>query len=316
MPQVIIARKQGTKTMGLRIFQLDQAGRRRIAWMYHAAFVILLAHFALVYLHPGYFYTPPSYAGGGNGHSVQNPANVKTVGDRRMLFGGDQPGQDFDITVFRLDPDQLHYGLGREAFPALIAPAFVTADKANQWLLSEARVLAVKVGEEVKVYPIDLLIRHEVVNDVVGGRPIFAAYCILADLGAVYDRKQGEHTLTFAVSGYTYADPAVWEGMDAFVLWDRETQSLWWPPIAKAVSGPLLDAPLRLLDETLWSQTTWGVVRQVHPHALVLEQNQDLDRPTHWSALELPAATTQPDAPAAPQPTAEPAPRWGKNQPW
>ena len=51
-----------------------------------------------------------------------------------------------------------------------------------------------------------LLRRHEVVNDEVGGTPVFAAYCILADLGAVYDRPQGDHTFTFAVSGYTYAD--------------------------------------------------------------------------------------------------------------
>jgi hypothetical protein len=35
---------------------------------------------------------------------------------------------------------------------------------------------AVPPSEEIKVYPVSLLVRHEVVNDVVAGRPIFAAY--------------------------------------------------------------------------------------------------------------------------------------------
>ena len=40
-----------------------------------------------------------------------------------------------------------------------------------------------------------------------GGVPIFVAYCYLADLGAVYDRRlTSGHTLTFALSGYTYSD--------------------------------------------------------------------------------------------------------------
>ena len=83
-----------------------------------------------------------------------------------------------------------------------------------------------------------------------------AAYRILADLGAIYDRIVDERLYTFALSGYTYFDPAVWNGMDGFVLWDRETESLWWPLIGKSVSGPILNTPMKVYDQTACAQTT------------------------------------------------------------
>ena len=130
------------------------------------------------------------------------------------------------------------------------------------------------------------LTRHEVVNDVIGGEEVFAAYCILADLGAIYKRTYGEETLTFAVSGYTYFDPGIWEGLDGFVLWDRETESLWWPLIDKAVSGSLKGVKLRKLEEAFWEDTDWQTIKEKYPSAMVMVPNQDFERPPHWNRLE------------------------------
>ncbi|NBC16180.1 MAG: DUF3179 domain-containing protein, partial [Bacteroidetes bacterium] len=200
----------------------------------------------------------------------------------RYLWGGEDPEQHFVVDNLILEPEQFHYGIGREHFPALIEPAFVAAEAADAWLPDTARVLGLQVGDDVRAYPIDLLIRHEVVNDVVGGEPVFAAYCILADLGAVYDRRIDGRVHTFALSGYTYYDPEVWDGMDGFVLWDRETESLWWPLIGKAVSGPMLHTPLPVYDEDRWTQTTWGAWKAQHPEAQVLEPGQDVEPPASW----------------------------------
>jgi len=287
--------------------------RQRLRVMYHVLFVLLLAHFALVYLMPGYFHNNSRHVRGwtGSSFSTSSPAShvIEHDDGTRLLYGGEDESMHFDIDTFHLNPAQLNYGLGREAFPALIKPEFVSAAEASQWLGHGDRVLVVRINNKVRVYPVELLIRHEVVNDVVDGVPIFAAYCILADLGAVYDRRLGDHTLTFAVSGYTYADPGVWDGMDAFVLWDRETESLWWPPIGKAVSGALIDQPLKLLDEAQWSQTTWGEVVQKHPHAMVLQRGQDFERPQQWTRLDQP--TPESVVESSEPPTI--APRWGQN---
>lgn len=292
------------------------SSHRRLWIMYHAMFVLLLGHLILVYLFPGYFHDPRGQIRGLptiSGSATRDKSHVIERDDgARLLNGGQDESMHFDITTFRLNPANLKYGIGREAFPALIDPKFVSTAEARAWLGPDDRVLAVRIKDEVRVYPVELLIRHEVVNDVVAGVPIFAAYCILADLGAVYDRRMGDHTLTFALSGYTYSDPDVWDGMNAFVLWDRETESLWWPPIGKAVSGALVDQPLELLDEAQWSQTTWGQIVAKHPQAMVLQRGQDFERPESWPGLD------EPLQPSVAGSVEEPAiaPRWGDNAAW
>ncbi len=198
---------------------------------------------------------------------------------RRWLFGGHEPGQAFDITEFRLDPKQLNFGLGREAFHALVAPEFGRPGDPDVSINDSTRVLAVVINGEAKAYPIHLLRGHEVVNDTVGGRPIFAAYCVLADLSAVYDREMEGHVYTFAVSGYTYADKDIWNGLNAFVLWDRDTESLWLPTIGQGVSGPMIDVPMRLTPKEFWRDITWGEFRREFPNAVVMKADQRLQTP-------------------------------------
>lgn len=230
---------------------------------------------------------------------------------RRLLWGGEDESDHFDITEFRLNIDQLKYGLGREWFPALIEPQFISIEEAYKSFQDPARVLVVIVNGDSRIYPIDTLKTHEVVNDVIGGVPVFAAYCYLANLGAIYDRRYGEHVLTFAVSGYTYHDPDVWDGLNAFVLWDRETESLWWPPLGRAVSGTLMDAPLKLLDTSLWMQSTWGEACARFPEALVLKPDVKFVASSSWMQLDLNSEDiAEPSLSSTSRPHNPIAPRW------
>ena len=222
------------------------------------------------------------------GENERGPRQVVERDGKSYLFGGEDSSQDFDVTKFRLNPAQLHYGIGREKFAALIAPEFLTAGEANGVFPDTEPVLGLSIDGEAKAYPISLLTRHEVVNDVVGGKPIFAAYCVLADLGAVYDRQLAGHTYTFALSGYTYSDPKVWGGLQAFVLWDRDTGSLWLPTIGKGVSGPMIDVPLQLIPQEDWERTTWSDFKAKHPNAVVLKPNQEMKAPESWKPYEGP----------------------------
>ena len=168
------------------------------------------------------------------------------------------------------------------------------------------RFLLLNMDGVRKAYSIKDLTRHEIVNDEVNGKPVMAAYCILADLGAVYDRTLLEKEFTFALSGYTYYDDDVWDGMDGFVLWDRETESLWWPLIGEAVSGPMKGSKMKVLPEENWQQTTWEVIKQNYDDVLVLEPGQDFERPTEW--------TKYIDIQLVKEEGESVAPRWGENK--
>ena len=208
------------------------------------------------------------------------------VDGKKMLYGGKDSTQHFNITDYDLKDEQFHYGIGRERFPALLKPKFITVQEADSVWADSTRFILAHAGNEVKAYSVKDLTRHEVVNDVLNGEPIMAVYCILADLGAIYDRKYGDKELTFALSGYTYYDNEVWDGLDGFVLWDRETESLWWPLIDKAVSGPLKGVELLEKDKANWEDTTWKTIKETYPNAQVLKSGQDFERPKTWKAID------------------------------
>lgn len=199
----------------------------------------------------------------------------------QYMYGGDTT-QHFQIDNLSLQKEQFHYGIGREAFSALLNPEFVSVLDADSLWADSSKFLLAYAGDDIKAYSIEDLTRHEIVNDSLNGEPIMAAYCILADLGAVYTRQYGTQTLTFGLSGYTYFDPEVWNGLDGFVFWDRETESLWWPLIGKGVSGDLKDVPLIELDESKWESTTWKTIKEKYPNAQILKSGQNFDRPTRW----------------------------------
>lgn len=228
---------------------------------------------------------------------------------RKLLYGGENPAWHFDITGSELKDEQYHFGIGRERFHALTDPVYFSEAEADVVYEDSARFLLLKMGEEVKAYGIDLLTHHEIVNDVVNGKPILAAYCILADLGAVYSREYGDTSLTFALSGYTYFDPEVWEGLDGFVWWDRETESTWWPLIGKGVSGDMQNMPLKVLDESMWSQTQWKDIKGKYENLEVLKPDQSMEPPLSWPGF---SSEKLAEIREAEKVDAKSPPRWGE----
>ena len=58
-----------------------------------------------------------------------------------------------------------------------------------------------EVNGDVRAYPLDILIWHEIVNDVVGGVPVAVTYCPLCNTAIAYDRRVEGETFEFGVSG-------------------------------------------------------------------------------------------------------------------
>ena len=62
--------------------------------------------------------------------------------------------------------------LGKDGIPAILDPQFVSGAEADGQMLSNERVLAVSLNGDHRAYPLNMLSRHEIVNDTVGGVPI------------------------------------------------------------------------------------------------------------------------------------------------
>ena len=62
--------------------------------------------------------------------------------------------------------------LGRDGIPAILEPVIITPAEALNDMKPSERVMGVSINGEHRAYSLNLLSRHEIVNDTVGGKPI------------------------------------------------------------------------------------------------------------------------------------------------
>ena len=81
------------------------------------------------------------------------------------------------------------------------------------------------------------------------------------DLAAVYSRQIDARTLTLAPSGWTYRN--------TFVLYDKETETLWYP-YEKGLMGIQGEYFKRWLPIVDAADTSWEAWKTQHPESRVL----------------------------------------------
>ena len=195
---------------------------------------------------------------------------------QQFLWAGEDTATHFNVTDWTLNACYLKYGLGREKFHALTAPQYFKLNSEHDDIGDDHQVVILKSGNDVKAYPLGILKNYELVNEVVDNVPVMVVYCFLADLVSVYNRSYGGKTLTFAVSGYTYKDPNNYAGLESFILWDRNSESLWWPINDKGVSGEYKGINMEKYDRTKWRIISMKQLRERYPDALILRADQVL----------------------------------------
>lgn len=131
---------------------------------------------------------------------------------------------------------EIEVNLPRDAIPALDRPRFIPVAEAQAWLQPQEPVLALAVDTTARAYPLQILIWHEIVNDVLAGRPVAVTFCPLCYSALVFDRRVDGQLRSFGVSGMLrHSD---------LVMYDRETHTLWQQLGGEAIAG--VDAGKRL----------------------------------------------------------------------
>jgi hypothetical protein len=167
------------------------------------------------------------------------PALLLAAGFEARAADPPQKG-GFALTKLEVDASRIvEGGPGKDGIHSVDAPKFTELPKAP-WLARETEVLGLELeGKGTRAYPVRMLEYHQIVNDVVGDVPVAVTYDPLAGTPVAFSRKVDGRTLTFGVSGLLYNHN--------FLMFDRETSSLWSQFLGKAVAGPLAGKRLQRL---------------------------------------------------------------------
>ncbi len=163
-----------------------------------------------------------------------------------------------------VDPGQIRSGgPPPDGIPPIEQPAFVSVAEADAYLLAAEPVVVVEIGGDARAYPVQVLIWHEIVNDVVGGVPVSVTYCPLCNSAATYERRVRGVETTFGTSGSLFAS--------SLVMYDRATETLWTHFDGRAVVGLLAGEELQSIPSPLLS---WSDFKAAYPDGQVLDRDR------------------------------------------
>ncbi len=158
-------------------------------------------------------------------------------------------------------------GPGKDGIPAIDAPMFVPVNEASSFLEAREPVVQLELGGDVRAYPLQILIWHEIVNDNVGGRPVTVTFCPLCNTTIVFDRRLDGRLLDFGTTGNLRNSD--------LVMYDRETESWWQQFSGEAVVGELAGKRLTKLPATI---VAWEDFKRMHPDGMVLSRDSGFSR--------------------------------------
>ena len=173
-----------------------------------------------------------------------------------------------DFTRHTVDyAEILSGGPPKDGIPAIDQPGFVSVDEANGWPQPQEPVILLQIGEEARAYPLQILVWHEIVNDIVNGEPVLVTFCPLCNTAIAFERTVDGRVLDFGTTGrLRYSN---------LIMYDRQTETWWQQANGEAIAGELTGTRLEFLPAAIVS---WDDFRAAHPDGLVLSTDTGFSR--------------------------------------
>ena len=93
------------------------------------------------------------------------------------------PQEEYDIKTdpsgvkYIVEPDKIvGGGPPKDGIPSIDNPKFVPLDEADQWIEDNELVLGITYKGIKRVYPLQIMVWHEIVNDIIAGDPLLITY--------------------------------------------------------------------------------------------------------------------------------------------
>ncbi|HET9494617.1 MAG TPA: DUF3179 domain-containing protein [Chloroflexia bacterium] len=158
-------------------------------------------------------------------------------------------------------------GPPKDGIPSLDNPRFVSVEAAQAWLGPVEPVIMLEVEGDVRAYPLQILMWHEIVNDVVGGVPVLVTFCPLCNTAIAFDRELDGQVLDFGTTGrLRYSN---------LIMYDRQTESWWQQASGEAIACCLVGRHLAFRPATMVS---WTDFKAAHPTGKVLSRDTGFTR--------------------------------------
>jgi len=156
-------------------------------------------------------------------------------------------------------------GPSKDGIPAIDNPKFESITNFTE--SNDIQAVVLQEGNEVKVYPYNILIWHEIVNDEIDDKKVAITFCPLCGSAVVFNRELKKGETTFGVSGSLLESN--------MIMYDRDTESLWQQSTGKTLVGDYFETQL---EHVSFQLLTIGEIKSKFPHALVLSEDTGYSR--------------------------------------
>ncbi len=153
-------------------------------------------------------------------------------------------------------------GPPKDGIPSVDRPKFDTIAQADRWLKPLEPVVFVERDGDARVYPLQILIWHEIANDTVGKTPVSVTFCPLCNTSITFDRRLDGKVFDFGTTGKLYRS--------ALVMYDRQTETWWWQVSGQGIVGELVGKQLTVVPSQIISYETF---KKAYPTGKVLSRD-------------------------------------------
>jgi hypothetical protein len=160
-------------------------------------------------------------------------------------------------------------GPPKDGIPSIDEPKFQSTSEADEWLADREPVVFVQVGDDARAYPIQILMWHEIVNDVVGGEPLMVSFCPLCNTAIAFKRTFDGVVLDFGTTGRLR--------FSNLIMYDRQTETWWQQATGDAIAGEHTGAQLEFYPAAIIS---WKDFKTQYSDGKVL--SRDTGRPRDY----------------------------------
>lgn len=157
-----------------------------------------------------------------------------------------------------------------DGIPSIDDPKFISVQEVGKFLEDSDFVLGLNINGDIRAYPLQILVWHEIVNDNVGGIPVAVTYCPLCFTNQVFNRSldDGQEVVEFGTSGKLYNSN--------LVMYDRTSKSLWSQAMAEGIVGKYAGTKL---ERVPFDVAYWKEWKQLYPESKILSRNTGSNRP-------------------------------------